>query len=155
VTLYVMLVGAYPFEDHTDPRNFSKTIKVCLQCALQVLNHPNRRCWHCCADGRPLQLLVRRYDLDHAADLLSNLCLTFAVHRGALVLVYHLQRILAVKYSIPTALRISPECQVRAASCGGAADYLLSARHQSDSLCSMLVTDLHFISLCSTTRSIA
>ncbi|GBF96775.1 hypothetical protein Rsub_09631 [Raphidocelis subcapitata] len=27
VTLYVMLVGAYPFEDHTDPRNFSKTIK--------------------------------------------------------------------------------------------------------------------------------
>jgi serine/threonine protein kinase len=31
VTLYVMLVGAYPFEDHTDPRNFSKTIKVCRQ----------------------------------------------------------------------------------------------------------------------------
>jgi serine/threonine-protein kinase SRK2 len=30
VTLYVMLVGAYPFEDHTDPRNFSKTIKVWL-----------------------------------------------------------------------------------------------------------------------------
>lgn len=29
MTLYVMLVGAYPFEDHTDPRNFSKTIKVC------------------------------------------------------------------------------------------------------------------------------
>ena len=28
VTLYVMLVGAYPFEDHSDPRNFSKTIKV-------------------------------------------------------------------------------------------------------------------------------
>jgi serine/threonine-protein kinase SRK2 len=28
VTLYVMLVGAYPFEDHTDPRNFSKTIKA-------------------------------------------------------------------------------------------------------------------------------
>lgn len=31
VTLYVMLVGAYPFEDHTDPRNFSKTIKVRLR----------------------------------------------------------------------------------------------------------------------------
>lgn len=28
VTLFVMLVGAYPFEDPTDPRNFSKTIKV-------------------------------------------------------------------------------------------------------------------------------
>lgn len=26
VTLYVMLVGAYPFEDPTDPKNFSKTI---------------------------------------------------------------------------------------------------------------------------------
>ena len=29
VTLYVMLVGAYPFEDPSDPRNFRKTIQVC------------------------------------------------------------------------------------------------------------------------------
>lgn len=28
VTLYVMLVGAYPFEDPSDPRNFRKTIHV-------------------------------------------------------------------------------------------------------------------------------
>lgn len=28
VTLYVMLVGAYPFEDVHDPRNFRKTINV-------------------------------------------------------------------------------------------------------------------------------
>lgn len=28
VTLYVMLVGAYPFEDPDDPRNFRKTINV-------------------------------------------------------------------------------------------------------------------------------
>lgn len=28
VTLYVMLVGAYPFEDPNDPRNFRKTIQV-------------------------------------------------------------------------------------------------------------------------------
>lgn len=28
VTLYVMLVGAYPFEEPTDPRNFRKTIQV-------------------------------------------------------------------------------------------------------------------------------
>ena len=28
VTLYVMLVGAYPFEDPQDPRNFRKTIQV-------------------------------------------------------------------------------------------------------------------------------
>lgn len=29
VTLYVMLVGAYPFEDPEDPKNFRKTITVC------------------------------------------------------------------------------------------------------------------------------
>ena len=28
VTLYVMLVGAYPFEDPADPRNFRKTIQA-------------------------------------------------------------------------------------------------------------------------------
>lgn len=28
VTLYVMLVGGYPFEDPDDPRNFRKTIGV-------------------------------------------------------------------------------------------------------------------------------
>lgn len=28
VTLYVMLVGAYPFEDPEDPKNFRKTIQV-------------------------------------------------------------------------------------------------------------------------------
>ena len=28
VTLYVMLVGAYPFEDQEDPKNFRKTIQV-------------------------------------------------------------------------------------------------------------------------------
>lgn len=28
VTLYVMLVGAYPFEDPEDPKNFRRTIQV-------------------------------------------------------------------------------------------------------------------------------
>ena len=28
VTLYVMLVGAYPFEDPNEPKNFQKTIHV-------------------------------------------------------------------------------------------------------------------------------
>jgi serine/threonine protein kinase len=32
VTLYVMLVGAYPFEDPSDPRNFRKTIQVGRSC---------------------------------------------------------------------------------------------------------------------------
>lgn len=30
VTLYVMLVGGYPFEDPEDPKNFRKTIQVFL-----------------------------------------------------------------------------------------------------------------------------
>lgn len=34
VTLYVMLVGAYPFEDQRDPKNFRKTIGVSLQISL-------------------------------------------------------------------------------------------------------------------------
>lgn len=31
VTLYVMLVGAYPFEDPNDPKNFLRTIQVLCQ----------------------------------------------------------------------------------------------------------------------------
>jgi serine/threonine protein kinase len=30
VTLYVMLVGGYPFEDPDDPKNFRKTIGVAI-----------------------------------------------------------------------------------------------------------------------------
>lgn len=38
VTLYVMLVGAYPFEDPSDPRNFRKTIQVNLRsCQSQLV----------------------------------------------------------------------------------------------------------------------
>jgi serine/threonine protein kinase len=39
VTLYVMLVGAYPFEDPDDPKNFRKTIGVMLPPVIQqILN---------------------------------------------------------------------------------------------------------------------
>lgn len=39
VTLYVMLVGAYPFEDPTNPKDFRKTLEVniCLGCSLHSL----------------------------------------------------------------------------------------------------------------------
>ncbi|DBA73594.1 TPA: Serine/threonine-protein kinase sapk9, variant 2 [Trebouxia sp. C0004] len=38
VTLYVMLVGAYPFEDPLDPRNFRKTIQVsCFEMHRPIL----------------------------------------------------------------------------------------------------------------------
>jgi serine/threonine protein kinase len=49
VTLYVMLVGAYPFEDHTDPRNFSKTIKVYADTYTACL--PQASTSLLCADG--------------------------------------------------------------------------------------------------------
>jgi serine/threonine protein kinase len=40
VTLYVMLVGAYPFEDPDDPKNFRKTIGVLLPSVIQqILNN--------------------------------------------------------------------------------------------------------------------
>jgi serine/threonine-protein kinase SRK2 len=39
VTLYVMLVGAYPFEDPDDPKNFRKTIGVFFHSLVhQTLN---------------------------------------------------------------------------------------------------------------------
>ena len=38
VTLYVMLVGAYPFEDPADPRNFRKTIQVKARSHVNVTN---------------------------------------------------------------------------------------------------------------------
>lgn len=37
VTLYVMLVGAYPFEDQDDPKNFRKTINVSFH--FCIINH--------------------------------------------------------------------------------------------------------------------
>jgi serine/threonine protein kinase len=41
VTLYVMLVGAYPFEDPADPRNFRKTIQVPLcHCSASLSHRP-------------------------------------------------------------------------------------------------------------------
>ena len=40
VTLYVMLVGAYPFEDQDDPKNFRKTITVRLSLSLSKKKKP-------------------------------------------------------------------------------------------------------------------
>jgi len=40
VTLYVMLVGAYPFEEPEDHRNFRKTIEVSSYFTLGSKCHP-------------------------------------------------------------------------------------------------------------------
>ncbi|GLU20681.1 hypothetical protein SLE2022_368690 [Rubroshorea leprosula] len=39
VTLYVMLVGAYPFEDQEDPRNFRKTIQRIMAAQYKIPYH--------------------------------------------------------------------------------------------------------------------
>lgn len=48
VTLYVMLVGAYPFEDPQDPKNFRKTINriVAVQYSIPDYVHISQDCKH-------------------------------------------------------------------------------------------------------------
>lgn len=48
VTLYVMLVGAYPFEDPEDPRNFRKTIGriLSVQYSIPDYVHISSECHH-------------------------------------------------------------------------------------------------------------
>ncbi|CAL0306698.1 unnamed protein product [Lupinus luteus] len=48
VTLYVMLVGAYPFEDHEDPRNFRTTVQriMAVQYKIPEYAHISQDCRH-------------------------------------------------------------------------------------------------------------
>ncbi|OIW18243.1 hypothetical protein TanjilG_06327 [Lupinus angustifolius] len=48
VTLYVMLVGAYPFEDHEDPKNFRTTIQriMAVQYKIPDYVHISQDCRH-------------------------------------------------------------------------------------------------------------
>ncbi|KAK3000884.1 hypothetical protein RJ639_021503 [Escallonia herrerae] len=48
VTLYVMLVGAYPFEDQEDPKNFRKTIQriMAVQYKIPDYVHISQECGH-------------------------------------------------------------------------------------------------------------
>ncbi|KAH8510880.1 hypothetical protein H0E87_008423, partial [Populus deltoides] len=48
VTLYVMLVGAYPFEDQDDPKNFRKTIQkiMAVQYKIPDYVHVSQACRH-------------------------------------------------------------------------------------------------------------
>ncbi|GAA0143728.1 non-receptor serine/threonine protein kinase [Lithospermum erythrorhizon] len=48
VTLYVMLVGAYPFEDQEDPKNFRKTIQriMAVQYKIPDYVHVSQDCKH-------------------------------------------------------------------------------------------------------------
>ncbi|GER30845.1 protein kinase superfamily protein [Striga asiatica] len=48
VTLYVMLVGAYPFEDPAEPKDFRKTIHRILSVQYSIPDNINvsEECWH-------------------------------------------------------------------------------------------------------------
>ncbi|CAL1371854.1 unnamed protein product [Linum trigynum] len=48
VTLYVMLVGAYPFEDQNDPKNFCKTIQKIMVVHYKIPDyvHISKECRH-------------------------------------------------------------------------------------------------------------
>jgi serine/threonine-protein kinase SRK2 len=48
VTLYVMMVGAYPFEDQDDPRNFRKTIQKIMGVKYKIPDyvHTSQDCQH-------------------------------------------------------------------------------------------------------------
>ncbi|KAL3613707.1 Serine/threonine-protein kinase srk2i [Castilleja foliolosa] len=48
VTLYVMLVGAYPFEDPAEPKDFRKTIQRILSVQYSIPDniHISEECWH-------------------------------------------------------------------------------------------------------------
>lgn len=88
VTLYVMLVGAYPFKDPEDPRNFRKTIGVSPRRLLVGTIFVLRDC----ADS-----LIH----SNRPELTGNLiCDSLG-----------LQRILSVQYSIPDYVHISVECR--------------------------------------------
>ncbi|KAK3023220.1 hypothetical protein RJ639_043332 [Escallonia herrerae] len=84
VTLYVMLVGAYPFEDPEDPRNFRKTIGVS--------SHSN---------------LILQFAED--SPLFSSFLL--AMRQASLDDSFSQQRIMSVQYSIPDYVRVSADCR--------------------------------------------
>lgn len=78
VTLYVMLVGGYPFEDPQEPKDFRKMIQVCT------------------------------YNF-----VLGDICLTnfWLIYLLFDFVIFFLQRILSVQYTIPENINISPECR--------------------------------------------
>lgn len=136
VTLYVMLVGAYPFEDPADPRNFRKTIQVrtgrvgCLPpcpSPLVAANWGLRACsWRVgvpCA--RRLQLDVQASSraalgAGTSAGLRHASPLRLAPSLGPVPPIlpstqptqptHDVQRIMSVKYSFPANLHLSREC---------------------------------------------
>ena len=95
VTLYVMLVGAYPFEDPKDPRNFKKTISVCFQIFFP---------FYMPTFEKQLLYEFNVYSCFHNIILILYTIFFSCRH-------WWLQRILSVQYSIPDYVHISSECR--------------------------------------------
>ncbi|OAY82870.1 Serine/threonine-protein kinase SAPK7 [Ananas comosus] len=84
VTLYVMLVGAYPFEDQNDPKNFRKTISVTFRSSLLAISNS--------------YLLI-------PFPTFSELFLSL------FICILSLQRIMSVQYNIPDYVHVSQDCR--------------------------------------------
>ena len=97
VTLYVMLVGAYPFEDSSDPRNFRKTIQA------RTRTSASTALLHCRFWKTLGQIVVCCLGCRRPVPRV----LPYATSESSLVI---LQRIMGVKYSFPANLRLSGEC---------------------------------------------
>ncbi|KAL0909814.1 hypothetical protein M5K25_020712 [Dendrobium thyrsiflorum] len=99
VTLYVMLVGAYPFEDPDDPKNFRKTIGV------KPRGHTNANSFSFLKSmtfhelGNILKLGKTNFDAVGAQINCTDLNFI------------GIQRIVAVQYKIPDHIHISQDCR--------------------------------------------
>ncbi|KAG2389670.1 Serine/threonine-protein kinase [Vigna angularis] len=91
VTLYVMLVGAYPFEDPGDPRNFKKTIGVSK-----------------ITDGCKFVESLNNFSINIRVSCLVSLSHDMVFQLDPLWLI---QKILSVQYSVPDYVRVSMECR--------------------------------------------
>lgn len=91
VTLYVMLVGAYPFEDAEDPKNFRTTITVINLTDFWTVTDTSVCVWMCVTRLCPWRFLI-------------TLLNVYNTWNG------QWQRILSVQYSFPDYVRISMEC---------------------------------------------
>lgn len=89
VTLYVMLVGAYPFEDQEDPKNFRKTIGVKSLLPLLLFDKSSIIL---------LSIDKKRY-IVYFSFSIANSYDTVQ------------QRIVAVQYKIPDYVHISQDCR--------------------------------------------
>ena len=100
VTLYVMLVGAYPFEDPADPRNFRKTIQVWHRARGQAAHVAGSPVLAPTPGSHAWPPSPPHHTTPHHITHPPTHALPFPPP----------QRIMSVKYSFPANLHLSREC---------------------------------------------